>query len=231
MAAKKKADNKAKDEVHAAKKAKTHTRYYDKAGKLVVGVTTCLNMMAKPALVPWANKLGLRGIDSRTYVDELALIGTLSHYMIECMLKDVKPNYGDFTPNQVSLAENSAIKFLQWQETLKSFELIASEKKVVNEEFGYGGTCDIFAKIDGRNTVLDIKTSKAIYSEAHTQVVAYAKALKEEGFVVDDIKVVRIGRNEEEGFEIVQVMQDTWDLHWNRFLACKKIYDINKLLK
>ncbi|MBD3393661.1 MAG: hypothetical protein GF410_16730, partial [Chitinivibrionales bacterium] len=71
------------DERHAAKKGKVHTRYYNKAGKQVPGTTTITGVMNKSALVKWANGLGLRGIDVKNYVDELATIGTLAHYMIE----------------------------------------------------------------------------------------------------------------------------------------------------
>ena len=64
------------------KRAKAHQRYYTSDRKPCVGVTTVLNVMAKPALVPWANKLGLAGIDSSKYVDSLARIGSLIHYLI-----------------------------------------------------------------------------------------------------------------------------------------------------
>ena len=44
----------------AAKRSKTHQRYYDKAGTMLPGVTTILGVLNKPALVPWANKLRAR---------------------------------------------------------------------------------------------------------------------------------------------------------------------------
>ena len=57
----------------AAKGARQHTVYKLASGARVPGVTTVLSVLNKPALVPWANKLGLEGIDVRKYVDALAL--------------------------------------------------------------------------------------------------------------------------------------------------------------
>ena len=66
-----------------AKRAKAHTIYKLANGKRVPGVTTVLGIINKPALVKWANNLGLQGIDSTTYVDGTAKIGTLAHEMIQ----------------------------------------------------------------------------------------------------------------------------------------------------
>jgi len=217
------------DKKHASRVGRAHTRYYTKSGVLVPGVTTVLSVLNKPALVRWANRLGLEGIDVSKYVDELARIGTLSHYLIECHLKGHKPDLKNYTANQIDLAENSAIKFIQWQDEQKDYKQIASEKGVVSETLLYGGTVDIYCEIDGKKTVIDIKTCKGVYDEMHTQAVAYAKALKDDGCPVDEIKIVRVGRNEEEGFEVVKV--GNIDLHWERFKACRKIYEINKALK
>ena len=56
----------------AAKRSRTHTRYPSKSGHLVPGVTTVLNVLNKPALVPWATGLGLQGSTLQEYVDALA---------------------------------------------------------------------------------------------------------------------------------------------------------------
>jgi len=221
--------NERTDAKHAEKVSRAHTRYYTKTGQLVPGVTTVLGVLNKPALVKWANDLGLKGIQVGKYVDELATIGTLAHYIIECHLKKEKPDYSNNTPNQVSLAENSAIKFMEWQDAQKDFKLLATERQFISEQFLYGGTIDLYCEIDGKKCCVDIKTCKGVYDEMHTQVVAYAKALTEEGNRVDEIKIVRVGRNEDEGFEVVNV--GNFDLHWNRFLACKKIYELNKQIK
>src|SRR5439155_21898181 len=53
-------------------KVKAHVRYYTSKGEQVPGVTTILSVLNKPALVSWANRMGLQGIDTHKYVDEAA---------------------------------------------------------------------------------------------------------------------------------------------------------------
>ena len=56
------------------KASKAHTRYYLQDGTLVPGATTVTGLLNKPALVKWANNLGLQGIDSSKYVDKAARV-------------------------------------------------------------------------------------------------------------------------------------------------------------
>lgn len=56
------------------KVTKAHTRYYLSDGTLVPGATTVTGLLNKPALVKWANNLGLQGIDSSKYVDKAARV-------------------------------------------------------------------------------------------------------------------------------------------------------------
>ncbi|MBR3805105.1 MAG: hypothetical protein IKJ14_07150 [Clostridia bacterium] len=77
--------------------SKAHTRYYDSTGAVVPGATTITGLLNKPALVLWANRLGLEGIDSTKYVDKAAKIGTLIHYLVECHITKQTPDLTDFT--------------------------------------------------------------------------------------------------------------------------------------
>lgn len=217
-----------KDEQHAAKKAKTHTIYKTKEGRRVPGVTTITGVMDKPALKYWANGLGLKGIEVRTYVDELALIGTLAHYMIECHCKDEKPDLDDYSKNQIDLAENSAIKFIQWQDDI-GFVPEHNELKLVSEEHLFGGQLDILGKIKTRRVLVDIKTCKGIYGEHKTQVAGgYGLLAAENGYEVDEIIIIRVGRNADEGFEQINISSEECELHKERFLICRELYESNK---
>lgn len=216
-----------KQDKAVAKKSMAHTRYRTADGTIVPGVTTITGILNKPALVRWANNLGLQGVDVSKYVDEMATVGTLAHYIIECHIKNVKPDYSDYTPNQVSLAENSAIKFFTWEDQQK-IEYLASELDMVSERHRFGGKCDIYCMLNGKPTLLDIKTCKGIYPEQFTQVVAYAELLKETGKVVEDVRIIRVGRDESEGFEDKKV--PFLPEHWERFLHCLAIYNLNKMI-
>ena len=211
-------------------KTKVHTIYRTKDGKRVPGTTTITGILNKPALVPWANKLGLQGIDSRKFVDEKAAIGTLAHYIVECYLKDIEPDLDDYSPNQVDLAENSVLKFYEWEEN-NPLTNVKCEMELVSEKHRYGGTEDIYAVLHGQNTLIDLKTSKAIYPEMWTQVSAYQNLLEEHGFIVDNVGILRIGRDEDEGFEYKEISKTKLDLHWEKFKHCLKIYEIDKQLR
>jgi len=71
-----------KKESKFSKRSKIHNPYFTKSGVRVPGVTTVLNVIAKPALIHWAWDLGIKNIDYKTFRDELADVGTLAHDMI-----------------------------------------------------------------------------------------------------------------------------------------------------
>ena len=207
------------------KKAKAHQRYKTSTGEPCVGVTTVLGVMNKPALVAWANRLGLDGYEVGKYVDALANIGTLIHYLIECDITGQEPVLGDYTANEIETAKEAFKKWTAWKSKVE-FKLLGSELQVVSDTLKVGGTCDVYAEINGKKTVLDIKTSKACYSEQRTQVVAYAEIMKENGKEVDECRIIRIGRAENEGFDDILIGGEK--LHWERFLACLNLYRANK---
>jgi len=217
--------NKVKD---APQRAKQHTVYKNKAGIRVCGVTTFLGILNKPALVPWANNLGLQGIKVREYVDHLASIGTLAHLMVENHLKKIEGNYSEYSPDQIDRAENAVLKFYEW-EKVNEFEVVHSELNLVSEEYQFGGCCDIYGILNGKLVLIDLKTSKACYSEHHTQVCAYKMLLEEHNYIVDDVKILRIGRDESEGFDEYAVKNI--DLHQQLFRKCIEIYKLQKQLR
>jgi len=73
--------------------------------------------------------------------------------------------------------------FLAWEDWAKSVELkpVASEQVVYSKTYGYAGTLDLLAHVSDKLTVLDWKTGKAVYSEAHLQNAAYRQAVREMG--------------------------------------------------
>lgn len=210
------------------KQAKAHQRYKTSDGRPCVGVTTVLGVMNKPQLVNWANKLGLDGYDVTKWVDGLARIGTCIHYLVECNIKEQEPNLDDFTGNEIATAKRSFQKWQDWR-SKNNFELINSELQLVSDSLQFGGTCDIYANVNGIATVLDIKTSKACYSEQRTQVVAYKELLIENKLPVSECRIIRLGRDENEGFD--DILIGAHDLHWKRFKACLELYWANKNLE
>ena len=206
-------------------RAKAHVRYKKADGTRVPGTTTITGQLDKPALIPWANKLGLQGIDSRTYVDALAGVGTLAHYMVECDFNGIKPDMDEYSKKEIDLAENGYLSFLNWrsQHTISN---VSCELQLVDEELGYGGTCDIHCSCDGVWTLIDLKTGKAIYPEMMIQIAAYRNLLRANGFHADDTHILRIGRSEDEGFDDVSATQ--LDIYFDIFKLLLKIYNLKK---
>ncbi len=183
------------------KAAKAHIRYKLADGKTIVpGATTITGLLNKPYLVRWANNLGLEGIDSSTYTDEAAKIGTLAHAMVQADLQGEEIDRNLYSPEQVDLAENAVLSFFEWKKQ-HDITPIHCETPFVSEKMKYGGTVDCYCMLDGKPTLLDFKTGKAIYEEYFVQLAAYAELLRESGLPVDECRILRIGRDETEGFE------------------------------
>lgn len=207
------------------KSSKAHTIYKLKDSTRVPGTTTVLGVLNKPALVAWANRLGLEGIDSSKYTDAAARIGTLAHYLVQCDFTGEKPDLSEYGKTEIDQAENALISFYEWKRA-KVIEPIENELQLVSEQYRYGGTIDCYCKIDGDIWLLDFKTGKAIYSEMLIQLAAYRQLLNENGYPVERAKILRIGRDETEGFEERTITDFT--NHWELFSHCLEIYRLQK---
>ena len=214
--------------VKNGKKVRVHTIYKNEEGVRVPGVTTALNILDKPALIHWAWKLGIEGIDYKVFRDDKADIGTLTHLVALSHEKDEKPDTDYYTKAQIDLAEICFSKYLDWRNSHK-IESIFLERQSVSELYQYGGTLDHYCLLDGKKTLIDYKTGKAIYTEQFFQLAAYKQLLEEEGHKVDQCIILRLGRNEEEGFE-TKIMTDL-TMQFEVFLSCLKIYQLKKAIK
>jgi hypothetical protein len=224
-------------EKHAAKVARQHTVYKLADGTRVPGVTTITGVMDKKALVKWANRIGLEGIEVDKYVDELAAIGTLAHYLIECYCTGEKPELDQYSKAQVGLAENSVIKWLYWQEST-GFVPEHNELALISEVYRVGGTIDIIGRLTKQNNkrvLVDIKTCKGIYGEHKTQVAGgYGIIAREHRSEIGDIEgviITRVGRNPDEGFEEVVITDGERIVHEQRFAICRELYAINQAIE
>ena len=210
-------------------KDKIHTVYKLKNGKKVPGVTTIISILAKPALIHWAWDLGTKGVDYRKFRDDKADIGSLAHYLIMCYLKKETPDTSDYSKKQIDQAENCIISFFEWKK-MHSFEPILIESPLVSEKYKFGGTPDLLAKINGEYCLIDFKTGKGIYvNDMFPQLAAYSHLLQENNYKITNSRILRIGREESEGFE-ERLIQDI-EPYWEIFKNCLSIYNIRRRLK
>lgn len=209
-------------------KSTAHIRYRLADKTIVPGVTTVLNLREKPALVPWANKLGLQGIDVSSYVDNLAAIGTLAHAMITNKLAGKETDTMDYSKNQIDLAENSCLSFWEWEKDHHIEEVFFVERPLVSEVHRFGGTCDIYAKVNGKSEILDLKTGKGIWPEHLWQVATLKMLIEENGFRVDGTRIVNIPRAETEAFLEKTVSEKENQIGWEIFQNLLRIYYLEK---
>lgn len=212
-------------------KTKAHTRYRLEDNSPAVGVTTVTEELGwnKQILVNWANRMGLKGINTNKYTDDKAAIGTLGHQMCTDFLLKQETDTDDYSKNQIESARNSANSFFRWIEG-KKIEPILIETPLVSEKLKYGGTLDIFAKEDGAKELIDLKTGAGIYPEMVVQVAAYRNLLLEAGHNVDGIKILNIPRTEGESFIEKYVPLDVCDEAWKIFVKCLEIRELKKRL-
>lgn len=165
-------------------------------GESVPSVTTILNVLDKPALPRWAalevatyaieNKTAWEGLPPR---DALTLLkgapwsksknaadaGTNAHAYCEAILRGEAPtepvDAGDFAPLHGDALKNVRELLAHVKPTP-----IAIEATAWNSKFGYAGTFDGLHLIDGQITLVDLKTSKAVYPEMALQLAAYKYA-------------------------------------------------------
>lgn len=213
-------------EAAPAKRAKVHTVYRLADGTKVPGVTTVLNAtINKPALIKWANQLGLQGYDSTSYVDATARIGTLAHCMIQAYLGGPEWDSSAYTKEEIDTAENAVLSFYEWErQTGHKMETVAIEMPVVSETFGYGGTVDWLGYIDGKLWLMDIKTSKGLFPEHEYQVSAYDRALFELGYEVAGVRLLRVGRSEDEVFDDHVLSNVQLNAGWKVFTSALDLY-------
>jgi len=210
------------------KRVKAHTTYRLLDGTIVPGVTTILSILAKPALYRWNNEMGLKGIETAKYVDEKAEIGTLAHQMIADYLRGVPTDTDEYSKFQIDQAENSLLSFFEWEKS-HHIEPVFIEEPMISERHKFGGTLDCVGTIDSELWLIDFKTSGGIYPEMLVQVAAYVHLAYEHELDIQKVRILRIGRTADEGFEDRPV--NNLGKRWEIFQHCLAIYNLQREVK
>lgn len=212
-------------------KVRGHQVYRLANGDIVPGATTVTGVLNKPALIRWANQQGLAGVDTSRYVAKVADAGTLAHEMAAAHWAGEKADTDAYSREQIVLAQSSFRSYLAWEKR-HEVKVHAVERQYVSERHRYGGTIDAIADVDGVQTVLDLKTSKAIYDEHLYQVAGYWNlALENDWDDVSAIRVLQIGRGEGETWT-ERVLAGTDILpYWDVFQAALALYRAIRAVK
>ena len=209
---------------------------YTWGGEFVPGVTTILQCIAKPALMPWAigvtrdywlqavsaGRTDFKAIHkeswsaSKKITKDAANAGTNVHEYAEAHFKKLP-----LPELQSDQAKRGVEAFHKWLDAHK-VEILASERRCFSKEHYFAGTCDFVAKVDGALVLGDIKTSSGIYPEMRLQTAAYQQALQEEkASMFDSRLIVRFDKKTGE-FEAKSFTD--FDLDFAGFAAALKLH-------
>lgn len=224
------------------KKLDGDDRFYEWNGERFVSVTTILkHCIPKPALVRWQAKLV-----ASTAIAELTELGNrdpadAEKYLL-ALADDAKDSKAAVGTEVHAFAESSALgtpapspseKAIPYIRSYEAFqydmhpEYVGVELAVFNRTHGYAGTADIYAVIDGKVCIVDIKTGKSIWPEVALQLAAYSRG---EFGVVDGhevpLPIVERGyvlHVTESGYELRRC--DISDTSYDAFVAATRLYE------
>lgn len=166
--------------------------------------------------------------------------GSKVHQAIEMLIKggEIKMsskllNTSTGQEEELTVEEYDCIlSFKNWVDKVKP-EFLIQEKTVISREYGFAGTVDCVAKIDGEIYIIDWKTGQYVWPEYELQLSAYNQALSElvekmepraaKGIVGRNCKlaVLQVGyKRNKNRFKFTEI-EDKFDL----FLSARKIWE------
>lgn len=149
-------------------------------------VTSILNVIAKPGIEAWKNKVGPKEADR--IADTARVLGTQVHAAAERAASAFPEPY---TEPDVELAVFIE-PYMNWLGTYVK-DIVATERFIYHERLVYAGTADLIADLkDGRRALVDLKTSNSMDGTYRLQCSAYLLALKEMDEPVDCRIILRM---------------------------------------
>ncbi|MGL5711907.1 MAG: PD-(D/E)XK nuclease family protein [Paraclostridium sp.] len=199
-----------------------HKVYTNKSGERLPSVTTILKktIPLEDFLLDWSNGLGFKRINYRKYMQVITEKGQFVHNLIEHYTKnrlyDIDTDTVDslFMTNPLYAESRETVytcfsQFIWWYNALDEFELVSNEESFVSENHNFGGTIDMVCRIDGKLTILDLKTSSALDSKMLLQLAAYTILYEENtGERVDQVAVLRLDKENVDACEYFVVTRE-----------------------
>jgi hypothetical protein len=209
-----------------------HITYKNKAGNKVPGVTTCLGLLSKPALIPWAYKRGKDGLELYESRDKAADVGTIIHARIMYYYKGLEVDNSNISPEVWEMTQNSMKSFYEWARPRKVKPILV-EEPLISEKYQYGGTFDIYGKMDKELTLLDFKSGSGLYDEHFIQLAGYLQLLRENGHSPVKIVILNIPKTRDDSFTLKSISADEYslELRFKKFIKLVEIWHLDRELK
>jgi hypothetical protein len=207
-----------------------HITYRNKNGEKVVGVTTALGLLNKPALVPWAYNRGKAGLELYESRDKAANIGTIVHFRILAYYKGYEVDNSNIAPDVWEATEKSMQSFYEWAKN-RDVKPEIIEQPFVSEKLNYGGTPDLYGLVDNELTLTDFKTGSNLYDEHFIQLAAYLNLLNEHEHFPKKVIILNIPKSEGDAFQVKSISAENLKNEFQLFLRCVDIYYLQKQIK
>ena len=172
--------------------------------------TTILNAYPQSAhLTRWIAEHGME--EAERIRDDAGISGTAVHTAIENLIAGqtlLRVGY--------SLKEWWKIStFVSWWQEYKP-EVLATEVALFSKKYKFAGRVDCIAKINGKITVVDWKTSGSLHEHFPLQFASYAQAVEENtDLKVEQTAVVQMGSKSKAGYKYVEYPD--WKKHLKVF--------------
>lgn len=165
-------------------------------------VTDLLKLLDKPALLNWANKKGLEGIDISKERSKWLNAGVSIHSQIESYIRNGEPF--------ISEANQAAFNTFIFDK-----EILGLECRIETEWFT--GRYDIKVKWNDKTYIMDFKNkSKKIYFENKLQLIAYSMAEPCDSFAIVSVPAFTVMnfnvQNREPYEEIMKCLSKIYNL-------------------
>jgi hypothetical protein len=176
------------------------------AAELYLDAAVLPKPMTRDAFLASLN-LRLGEVKAHKRENEKALeVGSQAHTLIEWASRRA---IGQVVGPEPKVRDEALWPYMAWEDWVKTHKVrpVAIEQVVWSNEYGYAGTMDLLAEVDGELALVDYKTGKAIYEESFLQNVAYQVALAEMGHGTPKRGyIVRLPKlTSDPAFEVVEV--------------------------
>jgi hypothetical protein len=223
-------------------------RHYEHpiTGQQVPSVTSIIGVLDKPALPRWAAKeVAAFAVDNKaSWVnlpddaandmlkaapwrmrDKAADTGTNAHSILEMFATTGIPDIRSLPPGVPPVVVSGIAEF--W--LTFNPQVIACEQTVWNSTIGYAGSFDLIAVINGKTTLIDLKTGAGVYGSTALQLAAYAKGeeiITNDGTttpmpVVEEYAVLHVPQN---GKPWALVPMNVTDQEFNAFMMARGLF-------
>lgn len=160
--------------------------------------------------------------DSQRVMEQAGKRGTHVHVGIEKLIAGEVLSFDDYTEEEWDMLS----AFAGWVEKYRP-QFVSNEKTVHSERYEFAGTLDALCVIDDVLTIIDWKTSSAIYESYWLQTAAYTHALYEMKLLKrnDEVQtaILRLGSKHKCGYEYQT--HDNWKRDFEDFLSVQHIFN------